>query len=44
VVDGQLIFHFPITKQDWDSRKAFDVTVRFINQNSLVLHWGGNQG
>lgn len=42
VVDGQLIFHFPITKADWDSRKAFDVTVRFINQNSLVLHWKGN--
>jgi hypothetical protein len=44
VVDGQLIFHFPITKQDWDSRKAFDIMVGFINQKSLVLHWSGNQG
>lgn len=42
VVDGQLIFHFPITKQDWDSRKAFDITVGFINQKSLVLHWSGS--
>lgn len=38
VLNGQLIFHFPITKQDWDGRKAFDVNVRFINQNTLVLH------
>lgn len=42
VVNGQLIFHFPITKQDWDSRKAFDITVQFINQKSLALHWNGN--
>ncbi len=38
VVDGQLIFHFPISKQDWDARKAFDITIGFINQKSLVLH------
>lgn len=38
VVDGQLIFHFPVTKQDWDGRKAFDITIQFINQNSLTLH------
>ncbi|MGA8111050.1 MAG: hypothetical protein WBD46_02340 [Acidobacteriaceae bacterium] len=41
VVAGQLIFHFPITKQDWDSRKAFDITVGFVNQKSLVLHTMG---
>jgi hypothetical protein len=40
-VNGQLIFHFPITKQDWDARKAFDITIGFINQKSLVLHTMG---
>jgi hypothetical protein len=38
VIHGQMIFHFPVTKQDWDARKAFDITVGFINQKSLILH------
>lgn len=42
VVTGQVIFHFPITKQDWDGRKAFDIDVRFINQKSLLLHAMGS--
>ncbi|HEX4039337.1 MAG TPA: hypothetical protein VHX37_14865 [Acidobacteriaceae bacterium] len=42
VVAGQLIFHFPISKQDWDGRRAFDLDVRFINQKSLVLHAMGS--
>jgi len=43
VVEGQVIFHYPISKQDWEGRKGFDVTVRFINQKSLVLHTGPEQ-
>ena len=38
VVEGQAIFHYPITKQAWDGRRAFDITVGFVNQKSLVLH------
>lgn len=40
VVDGQLIFHYPITEQQWNARKSFDIMVRFINQKSLMLHTG----
>jgi hypothetical protein len=40
VVNGQMIFHYPITEQQWNARKSFDVSVRFINQDSLVLHTG----
>jgi hypothetical protein len=36
-VEGQLIFHFPITRQDWDGRQSFEVTLDFINQEPLVL-------
>ena len=37
-VEGQMIFHYPITQKDWDGRKQFDVVVGFINQKNLVLH------
>jgi hypothetical protein len=37
-VDGQMIFHFPITQKDWDTRRQFDVVVGFIHQKDLVLH------
>lgn len=37
-IEGQLIFHFPVTQQDWNGRKQFDVVVGFINQKQLVLH------
>ena len=37
-IDGQLIFHFPITEADWKSRRQFDVLIGFINQKRLVLH------
>ncbi len=37
-IEGQMIFHFPITDADWKARKQFDVVVGFINQKSLVLH------
>lgn len=44
VVEGQMIFHFPITEAQWNGRKGFDVDVRFIHQNDLVLHTGPPQG
>jgi hypothetical protein len=37
-VEGQMIFHFPISAKDWDARKQFDVVVGFIHQKNLVLH------
>jgi hypothetical protein len=37
-VEGQMIFHYPITQKDWEGRKQFDVVVGFINQKNLVLH------
>lgn len=44
VVEGQLIFHFPITAAQWNGRKAFDVDIQFIHQNDLVLHTTASQG
>ncbi len=40
-VDGQMIFHFPITKQQWDQRKSFTVTVEFLHQDPLVMKTAG---
>ncbi|HZZ41277.1 MAG TPA: hypothetical protein VFE06_19215 [Acidobacteriaceae bacterium] len=40
VVEGQLVFHFPVTAAQWNGRKGFDVDLRFIHQNDLVLHTG----
>jgi hypothetical protein len=37
-IEGQMIFHFPISQKDWDGRKQFDVVVGFIHQKNLVLH------
>jgi hypothetical protein len=44
VVEGQVVFHFPITEAQWNSRKGFDVDIRFIHQNDLVLHTAPSQG
>jgi hypothetical protein len=37
-IEGQMIFHFPITQKDWENRKQFDVVVGFMNQKNLVIH------
>jgi hypothetical protein len=44
-IEGQLVFHYPITQKDWEGRKQFDVVIGFINQKNLVLHTmpGGSQ-
>lgn len=36
-IDGQMIFSYPVSKQDWDARQGFTVTVNFTNQKPLVL-------
>ena len=36
-IEGQMVFHYPISKQDWDSRKSFDIDVEFIHQKDLIL-------
>lgn len=43
VVEGQLVFHFPITQAQWEGRQGFDVDIRFIHQNDLILHTGPGQ-
>jgi hypothetical protein len=44
VVEGQMVFHFPVTEAQWNGRKGFDVDIRFIHQNDLILHTGPPQG
>jgi hypothetical protein len=36
-VEGQLIFNYPITKDQWDLRRSVDITTSFLHQNDLVL-------
>jgi hypothetical protein len=36
-IDGQIIFHYPISGQQWDQRKDFKVYVQFLHQKDLVL-------
>ena len=36
-IDGQMIFHYPISAQQWDQRTDFKITVQFINQKDLVI-------
>ena len=37
VINGQLVFHYPITAEQWDHRKDFKIYVQFINQKDLVI-------
>lgn len=36
-VEGQLIFHYPISGQQWDQRKDFQIHIEFTHQKDLVL-------
>lgn len=40
-IEGQMIFHFPVSQQDWNERQSFVVTVEFTNQKPLVLQTTG---
>lgn len=35
--EGQLIFNYPITKDQWDMRRSLDITISFLHQKDLVL-------
>jgi hypothetical protein len=35
--EGQLIFHYPITKDQWDLRRSLDIKLSFLHQNDLTL-------
>jgi hypothetical protein len=37
--DGLMIFHYPITKDEWDARKSFAAAISFRYQKELVLPW-----
>jgi hypothetical protein len=37
VVEGQMIFNYPISQQQWDSRRSFQIHVHFLHQKDLVL-------
>ncbi len=36
-VSGLMIFHFPLTQKDWDTRQGFRIQVGFTHQKDLVL-------
>ncbi len=36
-VEGQLIFNYPITHDQWNARKSLDVTISFVHQSDLTL-------
>jgi hypothetical protein len=42
-VEGQLIFNYPLTKQQWDARQGLDLTIQFVQQTSdLHINLKGN--
>ncbi len=41
VVSGQLLLHYPITEQQWESRKGLHIVVSWESQNNLVLKLKG---
>jgi hypothetical protein len=42
-VEGQLIFNYPLTKQQWEARQGLDVTIQFVQQTSdLHINLKGN--
>jgi len=36
-INGQIVFHYPISGQQWGQRKDFKVYVEFLHQKDLVL-------
>jgi hypothetical protein len=35
--EGQLVFNYPITQEQWDQRQSLEVTLSFTHQKDLVL-------
>jgi hypothetical protein len=42
-VQGQLIFHYPISRKQWDARSSLAITIEFVHQRNLVLQLNGTQ-
>ncbi|HTZ89652.1 MAG TPA: hypothetical protein VMA71_04885 [Alloacidobacterium sp.] len=38
-VQGLVIFHYPMTKDQWDARHGFEAVISFMHQKNLVLPW-----
>ncbi len=36
-VEGQLVFNYPITKEQWDQRQSLNLILSFTHQKDLVL-------
>src|SRR5271156_2862473 len=36
---GLVVFHYPMTKDQWDARHGFEAVISFTNQKDLVLPW-----
>ena len=36
-VDGQLVFNYPITKEQWDLRRSMAITLSFLHQKDLTI-------
>ncbi|MGC1300688.1 MAG: hypothetical protein WA869_37135 [Alloacidobacterium sp.] len=36
---GLVIFHYPMTKDQWDARHGFEAVISFAHQKNLVLPW-----
>jgi len=37
-IEGEVIFNYPVSQAQWDSRTGFDVDFVFLHQKDLVLH------
>jgi hypothetical protein len=35
--EGQLVFNYPLTKQQWEQRQSLDISLSFLHQKDLVL-------
>lgn len=36
-VDGQLVFNYPITRDQWGLRRSMDISVSFVHQKDLTM-------
>ncbi|QNI33321.1 hypothetical protein H7849_05000 [Alloacidobacterium dinghuense] len=44
IAHGLVIFHYPMTKDQWDARHSFQAVLAFTNQKDLVLPWPAPPG
>ena len=41
VIEGQMIFNFPISQKQWEGRKDFKIHVKFVHHRILILDHPG---